>query len=449
MSLISKKVIIRPSNLESGHKISIHGYKHAMVQIFAMAIAKNVKVSIMNVPIVDDTKILCEIINYSGGKANIVGHKVIIDTTNMIYRELNLNLTSKIHGSLYLISAFAIRFGIFKSFETGGCQIGDKSSSGKRPTSQIIDILKIFGGNIDSINGIGTFDNSKNYNKTVILDIMEFSDDKIKLTGSKVSGATKIAILYALTTKATKIKNAYIKTDVMDMIRLIRMIGYDVNVINKDIIISRSEEYSLNKNIEFYLTSCPSEIITYISLAVTQNIELIMNVRNIKQLKETLKLEFSLLKNMGVNLEMNDSYIIVKNVKYPLKNLNIIIDNESIQSDHHPFFTLMLLRSDSMSNIKEYVWKNRFAYAEELKKIGAKLNIDGNSIDIYPSKLSNDNNISLNCSDTRAGAILLLASLCCKKTENCIENLYHIERGYEDLIEILISLGADISIIEE
>jgi UDP-N-acetylglucosamine 1-carboxyvinyltransferase len=278
--------------------------------------------------------------------------------------------------------------------------------------------------------------------ESVKIDIMVYSESKEKSTAPMISGATKTALLCSTFVKHTKIFHPYLKTDVQDLVRFMRQCGYKISISKESIEVSAPTTKPHNQYVEFYLTECVSEIMTYLALAVHTNISLTLKIANIELIKKGLELEFNLLKQMGVALLIEEANAIIIGKKHTIQSINIDVTNDSIQSDHHPFFTLMLLKGNKQARIREFVWKDRFAYAHELKKLGADLTQEANALYIRPSALLKGNQ-TLNASDTRAAAILILASLTAEEPVE-IENIQHLHRGYENLLGSIQLLGADV-----
>ena len=148
--------------------------------------------------------------------------------------------------------------------------------------------------------------------------------------------------------------------------------------------ISSPATYIPNKIYEFKLISDISQIMTYITLSVYHNLSLILSNITIDSVREGLKTEFRYLKDMGINLLFkNDTIEICK--KPTLSKLDIEVTSIGIYSDHQPLFAIMLLEAENNSTIKELVWKLRFSYATQLKKLGLLLEVDENQLMIYPS----------------------------------------------------------------
>lgn len=434
-------VKIEPRRLCNG-EIQINGFKHAMVQIIASSIALNVSVLITNAPLTDDIYILKKIIEKCGGFLSIHGQQVLINPQSMSINKIDSDLSKQIHGSIYLMPAFAVRFGHFSFGEGGGCQIGDQKENGRRPISHILNVMSKFGITSQFVSG---FIQGKQIQKKneVKIDIMEYSDSSELATGALISGATKTALLCAGQTNKTQILNPYLKADVQDLLRFLIQLGFIVEINSNFIEIIRPNKIiSHLQPIVFELTECVSEVITYITLAVHTHIRLDIYLKHVNRVKKLLTPELELLNKIGVRLESHKNGICVIGGN-SLKNVNIDVLHDGIQSDHHPFFALMLLQSDKKSKIREFVWKNRFSYATELIKLGANLLRDGNTLHIYPSSISKGS-LLLKAADTRAAAVLLLAALMSPDTV-FIEGIQHLNRGYSTLIDNLRKLGSHLS----
>lgn len=435
-----EKITVQGARMSDG-EVHVHGYKHAMVQIVSASIALNIPVSIRNAPLVDDTFVLKEIIERAGGSCEIEDHILKIDPREMFNPDIDEDLSKKIHGSLYLMPAFGVRFGKFSFGESGGCQIGSSSHQGKRPVDHMWDVMNRF--------GIKTIQENERYvgKKTerpekISIDILDYSESRGRSTSPKISGATKTALLCAIDAPHAKIYHPYLKTDVQDLLRFLRECGYQISASRELIEISAPKTpREKHQWIEFYLTECVSEVMTYITLAIHTDIRLQINVKAPDLIKNGLMHEFDLLNKMGVPLKFSENGILVEKSS-SLQSVDIDVTNDSIQSDHHPFFALMLMKGNGKSRIREFVWRNRFAYVPELQKIGAQLRNEDNVLYISPSRLSRGHQI-LKAADTRAAAILLLASLTAEPPIE-IENIQHLHRGYENLIGALESLGADL-----
>ncbi len=438
-----EKLLVQYSQLKDG-AVEVHGYKHAMVQVIAASIALNIPVMIRNAPLVDDSFVLKKIIERSGGACSIDGHCLAVDPRGMTDFHIEDTLSKKIHGSLYLIPAFALRFGKFLCGETGGCQIGSSELGGKRPIDHVLDVMHRFGITASFPENGGIQGQRISYPPQVSLDILDYSESRDLSISPKISGATKTALLCAIRASHTKIYHPYSKTDVRDLLRFLWQCGYQISLSKELIEIKAPLTTRKNEWVEFDLTECVSEIMTYIALAVHVGIRLRIKVKNMEFIKLGLIHEFDLLRKMKVNFQLKKEEIFIERAPF-IRGIDIEVTNDTIQSDHHPFFALMLLRGDQKSKIREFVWRDRFAYVFGLQKLGGALHQEGNMLHITPSRLTTGGH-TLHATDTRAAAVLLIGALTAESSVN-IENIQHLHRGYENLIAPLQSLGANLFIM--
>lgn len=424
-----------------GNSITINGFKHSMVQIICFSIAYNVKVKIANAPNVIDTHVFCALIKDMGGYARFSNHTLYINPTKISNFKIKENLSKLIHGSLYLMPALLVRCGKFEFCGAGGCQIGDEKV---RPQEHLIDIMTKFGADIQTFND--TLKGSSSCLKEIkTIDILEYSTNPKQLEGALVGGATKTAILLSLNQEYVEILNPYIKTDVLDVLRFIQELGKEV-IVDKDKIIIKNKIKTTTKVIKFKLTQCVSEIITYITFAVLNNISIKIKHLDRPRIELGLKPDLALLKDMNVNLCWNKNTLKI----YPnsqIKSQNITILPTTIQSDHHPFFALMLTKGNKESSIIEEVWKNRFEYVKNLNKFDIRLVNENNRVTIQPSQFSKKENIILESKDVRTAAVTLLGAITSHSSVSII-NCEHLFRGYDSIIKNLQKLGVKIFVEE-
>lgn len=430
MIVVSPSSTVCHSEL-SPKEIRVSGYKHAAVQIIVASIAVNHPVILRNVPRIKDTVILSEIIDRCGGKAIWEGDNLYIDPINIRQVVIPEDLSKQIHGSLYLMPVFAGRMGKVVFYEAGGCQIGNRESEGKRPVNHMLEVMKCFGCVIN--NDMQPIMIHCNEYQSCTIDILDYSNAPNEPNGQKVSGATKTAILCALQCKRgeTRILNPYYKPDVIELLEFGIRCGYNITYSKQEIVIGQNnlDNHSL---LMYDLMSDISEIMTYIALAICREFPLTLTNVTVDKVKLGMMEELKLLYDMGVTIEWREQEMEIWPVD-KLKPQHIVVTSHGIYSDHHPFFTLMLLKADGVSKIEEQVWCDRFEYVEDLRKLGAKIDRKGNVIEIFPSTLDRSGQ-TLVAKELRGAAVLLLAALQCPGA-NFIQHIDHLERGYYRLME--------------
>lgn len=434
------QITVYPSKPRNNTVVSIGGHKHSFVQILSAAVILKRECTIHNVPKTDDVLILKQIIRNLGGVASFRNHKFYLNPKDIKYKVPSVDLCNKIHGALYFLFALAIRFHRFPLLDTGGCQIGKNKA---RPNDHLLEILNLF-GKTEQLNDVEF--SFQPYNKQNIrLNIMRFSDSYFRLSGEKISSATKLAILASLTNKyhKTVIKNPYIKTDVLDLLDFLAKDGHVVSSDKKHITIT-PKKTKHPANIAFTISDCQSEVFTFITLALVNNIKLILQVNSADNVNRILYNELEALRKMGINIQFQEHQIIIPNNQV-IKSKNIVIKQNQIQSDHQPFFALLLLHGDKSATIREEVWQSRFEYAKELCKLGHKIDFDTGRITVHPTKRIKNNKRTVLCTtDTRAAAVLAIAAIKSGK-QTVIKHFEHVNRGYEDFIKKLQQIGVNIS----
>lgn len=343
---------IKHHQLRAGN-VSLCGYKHAMVQVIAAAISIDQPVVIENPPLVDDTFVYCSIIERAGGCAYIAEGKLHIDPRGMSGTKIPFDLSQKIHGSLYLMPSYAMRFGGFEFFGSGGCQIGGNQSRGKRPVGHILSVMEKFGIELmtseSKIAG-----RMQRASSPTCLDILEYSDNPLIMQGPLVGGATKAAIICGLHQRKVMIANPYLKTDVRDLLRFIEAAGFQVNQTPGLLEIIKTDNTARDAPIHFKLSPCISELITYVALAAHTGIELTLTGLDKKRVLLGMAPEFALFDRMGLPYRWEGNELHIDKFDR-LQSIDIDVTPEGIQSDHHPFFALMLLKGTSVSRIREFV----------------------------------------------------------------------------------------------
>ncbi len=425
--------------------IQVSGFKHAAIPIICASIILNRDLILENCPKVLDIDIFSEILRESGGIVNFSGRSLILDSHLLRPSYPSKELTNAVHGTQYLFLAFLLRFEEARFGTSGGCSLDKRYAKG-RPTEHLAAILGEFGYAFEESETFFYGRRSTHLDRNVVIDIRDYSDRSDVVTGPQVSGATKFAILCSLTnTQSTTILHPYYKPDVLELLEYLEMSGFSVQSSRNRIDIRRTDfEKFLPK---FQLVSCPSEVMTFVALAVMSAKPLrIHQIVKMDRLRAGLDAEFRCLDGMNLIPEIiNEDLILTP--PYRLKSLDIEVTSQSIYSDHQPFFALMLSKVEAQqtSSITEKVWKDRFSYADEMNKLGlnmrqaeGSLSVTSSTFDRCPPRIE--------AQDLRGAAALLLAIICNPLlTETCLHGWHHLVRGYDGLVDKLEGLGVTFS----
>ena len=249
-------------------------------------------------------------------------------------------------------------------------------------------------------------------------------------------GATMNIMLAAVRAKGTTvIENAAKEPHIVDLANFLNSMGADIRGAGTDVI----KIYGCDSLRGTTYSIIPDQIEagTYmVAAAATSGDVLVKNV-----IPKHLESISAKLEEMGVTVEEYDDAVRVTRTG-KLNKCNIkTLPHPGFPTDMQPQITALLSMADGTSIVNESVWDNRFRYVEELKRMGAQISVDGRIAVV--EGVDHLNAAPVKATDLRAGAAMLIAALAARGTTQ-IEEVHHIERGYEDVVEKLRNLGADI-----
>lgn len=405
--------------------VEIDGMKNAALPIIYASILVCGKCRIRNLPAVSDISGSLELISNLGASVRRIDpHTVEIDAAGLRVRPVPTELSRKMRASCYLIGAELGRFGRALVGYPGGCDFG------VRPIDQHIKgfeklgaHVNVEGGNIDAIAPAGLTGSS------VFFDIVSV-------------GATVNVILAAtLAEGTTVIENPAREPHIVDLANFLNTCGADIKGAGTDTIKIRGVRE---------LHGCTYTIIpdmieagTYMAaVAATGGDVTVCNVIPKHMDSVTAKLE-----EMGVTVEEGDDSIrIIRDPDVPLRPCNIkTLPYPGFPTDMQPQFGALLCQASGVGMLYEGVWDNRFKYIDELKRMGADVEVTGRTA-VFKGR-SKMTGASIRAVDLRGGAAMVIAALSVDGT-TVIEDIHLIERGYDNIVGKLSALGAQIKKIQ-
>lgn len=416
-----KKIRITGGNELTG-EIKISGAKNSAVALVPASILSDDIVTIDNIPDISDIDALNEILEYLGAKVKREESTMVIDSSTIENKEIPEEISKKLRASYYFMSALLGKYKHVEMYFPGGCSIG------ARPIDQTLKGFKALGATIIE-------DNNK-----FIIDAKELHGGHVYLDMPSV-GATINTMLAAVKANGTTIiENAAKEPEIVNVATFLNNMGAKIKGAGTNEIRIKGVS-KLNKG---FTEVIPDRIEagTYtIAGALMGNNLKISNI--IPEHIEALTLK---LQEMGVDLEINNDNIIVsKPDKYNSVNVKTL-GYPGFATDLQQPLTPLLTYCTGTSKLEETIYENRFQNIPYLNDMGANIVIDKRKIYVTgPTKLVGKNVVA---TDLRAGACMVLAGL---KAEGVttISNVEHILRGYENIIEKLKNIGADIELIEE
>ena len=414
------KIIIEGNHVLEG-TIEISGAKNSAVALVPASILSDGKVTIDNIPNISDIKALNEILEYLGAKVKRNNATITIDSSTIENKEIPEKISKKLRASYYFMSALLGKYKKVEMFFPGGCKIGS------RPIDQTLKAFKLLGAKVIEKDNKYTITADELVGNTIYLDMPSV-------------GATINTILASCKAKGiTVIGNAAKEPEIVNVATFLNQMGAKIRGAGTSEITIEGVEK---------LGSCYTEVIpdrietgTYIIAgALIGN-----NLRIDNIIPDHVESLTSKLIEMGVPIIIKQSSIIVSKVNN-LKPVNIkTLGYPGFPTDLQQPITTLLTRCKGKSTLIETIYENRFQNIFYLNKMGANIDIKGNMLEINGP--TNFIGTEVTATDLRAGACLILAALCAKG-KTTINEIEHVLRGYENIVEKLSNVGAKISIVE-
>ena len=405
-------------------EVDISGAKNAAVAIIPAALMVDGICRIENMPQISDTDMLLTILTQLGAEVRMICPGTIeIDSRNVRFCDAPFELMRKIRASYYLIGAMLGRFGSAKTTMHGGCNFG------VRPIDQHIKGMNALGAEVDVRNGFvyAEAEGGKLHGAKIYLD--------------KVSvGATMNIILAAtMASGRTIIENAAREPHIVDLANFLNSMGADVRGAGTDTVKVNGVERLHGGS--YSIIPDQIEAGTYMVAAAATGGEVL--VKNV--IPKHLECISAKLRETGTIVQEYEDSVLVKGNGH-LRKANVkTLPYPGFPTDMQPQMGVLMCMANGTSVITEGIYDNRFKYVNELRKMGADIQVDGR-IAIFEGSAKLTGAPVMAC-DLRAGAAMVIAGLCASgKTE--IEDIHFIERGYENFVGKLRKLGADISIVD-
>lgn len=406
-------------------EVSVSGAKNAVLPLMAASILSDKKSTIRGVPRLRDVDVMVKILRSLGGDIEFADKDTLtLDMLHVDSQEADYDLISQMRASFLIMGPLLGRKGYAKVYMPGGCAIG------LRPIDLHLKGFEALGAKV-----------------TRRKDYVEAKVGEDGLRGATIYldfpsvGATENIMMAAVMAKGTTyIQNVAEEPEIIDLANFLNKMGARIKGAGTDNI--KIEGVSEMKSANHEVIPDRIEAGTFmLAAAITRGDVLVKNV-----LIDHLKPLVAKLRECGVTVEQIGDGIRVKADKGKLISTNIkTLPYPGFPTDLQSPFMAFLTTVPGKGLVTETVFENRFMHVEELKKMGAKISINGNKASLTGgSKLVGT---SVRATDLRAGAAMVLAGLVAEG-ETEISDIYHIQRGYDALIDKLKILGADIKISE-
>lgn len=403
-----------------GGVIEVRGSKNATTPILAATVLTDKPCVISNIPLIEDVFRMLEILESMGSRIEWLGERTVKITNSQINPELmDKEKVKKLRSSILLLGSLSARFDKFKFYHPGGCVIGI------RPVDTHFLALKKMGVDI------------KQNGKYYFANIKKRKGGKVVLSEMSVTATENVMMLSAGMPGKTIIKLAATEPHVEDLGRFLISLGAKIKGLG-----THTLEITGRQNLKgakHEIIPDANEAATFLILGVATKSPII--VKN--AIEDHLDLVLEKLREFGADFKIEKNQIQV----IPAKKIKAIrkVDTRTypgIPSDVQAPFGVLATQAEGTTLIHDSLYENRFNYAKELEKMGAKIKtIDAHQMEVNgPTQLMGQEITSY---DLRSGATLIIAGLLAKG-RTIIREIYQVDRGYEKIEERLKKLGAEI-----
>ncbi len=408
-----------------GGDIEVRGAKNAATPIIAATLLTKRPCVIKNIPIVRDVLTMINILEGMGSKVDWLDKRTVkITNDNVDHLKLERELVRKIRSSILLVGPLLARFGELEMSTPGGCHIG------VRPMDAHFDAFRELGAKV-------MYEEEKELYRVAKGD--KFNIGKIALKEFSVTATENLLMLGALN-PGLEIEIAASEPHVQDLGKFLISLGAEIDGLGThNIKINRSISKD-GGEVEYEIINDPIEAGTFMALgAATKS-----DIRVLGVPVESLTLPLLKLKEFGVSFEITGKDVSIYGSRSSLRAVKKLMTQPypGFPSDLQAPFGVLATQSKGETLIFDTMFEGRLKYLYELEKMGAAVEILGphRAIVKGPKNLTGKNVESI---DLRAGATLVIAALVAEG-ESTLHTAEQIDRGYENIEERLVAIGADI-----
>lgn len=413
---MSKLLVEKSPPLRGNVRIS--GAKNSALPILAASLLGTEDIILEDVPQLKDVEVMCEVLSSLGAKVEFLDKGVIkINSKNVNSYETPYELMSKMRASFLVMGPLLTRLGKAKTSMPGGCAIGT------RPIDLHLKGFRALGAEIDVDHGyIGAYAD-------------KLVGDRIYLDFPSVGATENIMMAAVMAEGETIIDNAAMEPEIVDLANFLNKLGAQIKGVGTSTIRIKGVK-ELGGATHSIIPDRIEAGTFMVAAAITKGDVIVENV-----ITSHIKPIIAKLREAGCEVWEEEDKVRVVGTDN-LKAVDIkTLPYPGFPTDMQAQFMALMSVAQGTSVIIETVFENRFMHVDELKRMGADIKIDGRSAIVQG--VSELTSAPVKATDLRAGAALILAGL---KADGVTEisDIYHIDRGYENIEEKFTKLGAKI-----
>jgi len=404
--------------------VAISGAKNSALPVMAAALLTTEKVTLHNIPKVRDLITMSKLLAFMDAKISVTempASDYVIETPKLNHTEAPYELVKTMRASVLTLGPLMARVGVARVSLPGGCAIG------ARPVDLHLKALEQMGAEIGTSHG---------YIQARAPRGGRLKGAHIVFEKITVTGTENILMAAALADGETVLENAAREPEVTDLVEMLRKMGAEISGDGTSTLRIRGMEKL--HGTEHTVIPDRIEAGTFLMAGAITGGELTIT----HCAPEHLGAVIAKLEQAGVPVEIvNKRTMRVRGAK-KLVGMDLTTEEyPGFATDMQAQYMALATRAEGTSVIGERIFENRFLHASEMMRMGANISIEGHTATVRgPSALSGT---VVQASDLRASAGLVLAGLVASG-ETLIERVYHIDRGYEGIVEKLRGVGADI-----
>ncbi|QAY65422.1 UDP-N-acetylglucosamine 1-carboxyvinyltransferase [Paenibacillus protaetiae] len=412
------KLVIEGGKPLSG-TIVIQGAKNAALPILAASMLANGTVTIDHVPKLLDIEVMLNILRELGCRAEHIGETVVLHTDSATSSHVPESLMNKMRSSIFLMGPLLARFGETTVYQPGGCAIGE------RKIDLHLEGLKALGAEIEETGN------------RIVCRAAKLRGADIHLSFPSVGATENIMMAAVLAEGRTTITNAAREPEIQDLQRFLNTMGAKIIGAGTDTITIDG----VKKLQPCRYTVIPDRIVAgtiMVAAAATRGNVTLQNV-NPGHLSSLIYV----LRRAGVQITASDDIIKVSHASRP-KAIERLVTSPypAFPTDLQSQVMVLLALSDGVSILKETVFEGRLKHVDELTRMGADIRVDMNAA--FIKGVPRLYGATVEATDLRAGAALVIAGLAAQG-KTIVEQIHHIDRGYDRIESMLSRLGARIT----
>ena len=413
-----EKLLIKGGNQLSG-KITCSGAKNAALPMIASTILSDEKVTLKNLPYLQDITTMFELLGSMG--ADILldeDMNFTIQSNNLKDIEARYELVKTMRASILVLGPLLAKYGKARIALPGGCAIGS------RPVNYHLDSLRQMGAEIVLKNGY------------IEASAKNLKGADIRFDGVTVTGTENLMMAATLAEGKTTLLNVAKEPEIADLADMLNSMGAKIDGAGSDKITIQGVEKLIGTSFE--IPADRIEAGTYLAAAAVTKGDIKIEGINPNRLMKVI----DKLINTGAKVDYDEdsiSFSMTNDIPDPVDITTAPFPE--FPTDMQAQFSVINAISSGTANIYETIFENRFMHILELNRMGCDISVNGNHAIIKGVKSLYGAEVM--ATDLRASASLILAGLCAKG-ETVVDRIYHIDRGYERIEEKLNYLGANI-----